>query len=423
MKFHALHPREQLVTIMNRIYHGGMTTLSGGNLSIRDDNGDIWITPAGIDKGNLTPGDIMRVKADGTIEGPHHPSSEYPFHRMIYDQRPDTRAVVHAHAPALVVFSIVRQIPPTAITPWQVCDTISYAPYALTGTEALGASIAAALAGGCHAALLENHGVVTVGPDLLTAFQRLESLEFTARALINARRIGTVNVLDDSQLVQARRDAALYPEYPPADPDQRESDLRQQMIRILRRACERQLMISAAGDLSARVDDRRFLITPDGLDRRELEAEDLVLIDDRQREPGKVPARWVEMHRLIYAQHPAIRCIITAPPPHITAYAITAAPCDTRTIPESYILLRDVPLIPFCAPNEQIAATVSQTTPVALLQNEGVLVTGKSVLEAFDRLEVAEFSARSLIDATAVGPLQPMSEQAINALRAAFPIV
>ncbi|MBI5960565.1 MAG: class II aldolase/adducin family protein, partial [Chloroflexi bacterium] len=66
MKFHLLHPRVQLVTIMNRIYHSGMTTLSGGNLSIKDDNGDIWITPAGVDKGNLTPRDIMCVRADGT---------------------------------------------------------------------------------------------------------------------------------------------------------------------------------------------------------------------------------------------------------------------------------------------------------------------------------------------------------------------
>lgn len=54
MKFHLLHPRDQLVTIMNRIYHNGMTTLSGGNLSILDDDGSLWITPRGVDKGKLT---------------------------------------------------------------------------------------------------------------------------------------------------------------------------------------------------------------------------------------------------------------------------------------------------------------------------------------------------------------------------------
>ena len=108
MRFHMLHPRDQLVAIMNRIYHNGMTTLSGGNLSIRDDDDNIWITPAGVDKGKLTPKDIICVRPDGTSIGLHRPSSELPFHRAIYARRPDLRAVVHAHAPALVSFSIVR---------------------------------------------------------------------------------------------------------------------------------------------------------------------------------------------------------------------------------------------------------------------------------------------------------------------------
>ncbi|HUM67300.1 MAG TPA: class II aldolase/adducin family protein, partial [Chloroflexota bacterium] len=110
MNFHLLHPRDQLVVIMNRIYHSGMTTLSGGNLSIKDDNGDIWITPSGIDKGQLAPRDMMRLCADGRVEGPHKPSSEFPFHRAIYRQRPDLHAIVHAHPPALVSFSIVREV-------------------------------------------------------------------------------------------------------------------------------------------------------------------------------------------------------------------------------------------------------------------------------------------------------------------------
>lgn len=111
MRFHLLHPREQIVTIMHRIYNSGMTTLSGGNLSVREDNGDIWITPAGIDKGKLTAKDIVRVRADGSVEGAHRPSSEFPFHRAIYAQRPDLRAIVHAHPPALVSFSIIRRVP------------------------------------------------------------------------------------------------------------------------------------------------------------------------------------------------------------------------------------------------------------------------------------------------------------------------
>src|SRR5262245_31522612 len=111
MDFSMLPPRHQLTDMLTRIYQQGLTTTSGGNLSILDANGDLWITPAGVDKGALTPEDIVCVHADGTLEGRHRPSSEYPFHRMIYAARPDVRALVHAHPPALVSFSIVRKVP------------------------------------------------------------------------------------------------------------------------------------------------------------------------------------------------------------------------------------------------------------------------------------------------------------------------
>jgi L-fuculose-phosphate aldolase len=83
MEFELLHPADQLVLMMNRIYRGGMTTTSGGNLSILDDSGDIWITPSGIDKGTLTRRDMCCVKPDGTVLGPHKPSVELPFHATV----------------------------------------------------------------------------------------------------------------------------------------------------------------------------------------------------------------------------------------------------------------------------------------------------------------------------------------------------
>jgi len=112
-----MHPVEQINVIIGRIYRSGMTTTSGGNVSIRDDNGDIWITPSGVDKGSLTPKDIMCVKKDGTVIGPHKPSSELPFHKAIYETRPELTAIIHAHPPALVAFSIAHKVPDTKIIP------------------------------------------------------------------------------------------------------------------------------------------------------------------------------------------------------------------------------------------------------------------------------------------------------------------
>ena len=79
-----VHPRDEIMQTIARIYRYRMTTTSGGNLSIRDENGDIWITPARIDKGALRREDSVCVRPDGSVVGPHRPSSEFPFHRALF---------------------------------------------------------------------------------------------------------------------------------------------------------------------------------------------------------------------------------------------------------------------------------------------------------------------------------------------------
>ena len=425
MRFHLLHPRDQLVAIMNRIYNNGMTTLSGGNLSILDANGDIWITPAGVDKGKLTPQDIVCVHADGTVDGLHRPSSELPFHRAIYRRRPDLRAIVHAHAPALVSFSIVRRIPNAYIIPQaqRVCGLVGYAPYALPGSEQLGEAIADTFADGYNVVLLENHGIAAGAGDLLSAFQRLETLDFCARTELKAHALGPINTLTEAQLLPFDAQHNLLPEFVPGWHSSRERELRQEMVEIVRRACERYLMISTEGVVSARLDEHSFLITPTGLDRGNLEIEDIVLIQDGQRERDKLPSRSVRLHAAIYDMHPDVNCVITAQSPNILAYAITHGRFDTRTIPESYILLRDVPMIPYGAQfkePQRVAEALCDRSPVLLIQNDAVLTTGRTILQAFDRLEVVEFSARALIDTALLGPHVPIGDVQLADLIEAF---
>ena len=334
MKFELLSPRQQLVEIMNRIYYGGMTTLSGGNLSILDDDGSIWITPTGVDKGRLTPPDITRVLPDGTVEGLHRPSSELPFHRAIYLRRPDVKAIVHAHSPALVSFSIVRKLPDTNLIPQarRICGQVGYAPYALPGSEALGASIAEAFAGGYNAVLLENHGVATAGTSLLDAFQRLETLDFCARTQMVAQGLGSISTLTDDQIkVFDHRDHEL-PEFQLESPSSHERELREKLVDIVQRACKRQLMISTEGVASARIAGDSFLITPTGTDRPSNDPQTIVRIQNGQREVGKFPSRSVRLHQAIYQMNPGVECIITAQAPYITAYAIAERKLDTKTI-------------------------------------------------------------------------------------------
>ena len=207
MPRNLIHPRDDIMRTMERIYRQRMTTTSGGNLSVREDNGDIWITPAQVDKGNLRREDIVLVRADGSVEGEHRPSSEYPFHRSIYQMRPELRGIVHAHPVALVAFSIVRQTPDTRLLceAWRTCGTIGFAPFALPGSEQLGRNIARTFARGFDCVILENHGVVTAGPDLRSAFERFETLEFAAQTAIHGRQLGPLRYPRPEALEKSRR--------------------------------------------------------------------------------------------------------------------------------------------------------------------------------------------------------------------------
>src|SRR4051794_4008740 len=171
------HPRDEILEAIQRIYRYRMTTTSGGNLSIREENGDIWITPARLDKGSLRRDDIVCVHPDGSVDGPHRPSSELPFHQEIYRTRDDLRGIVHAHPVALVAFSLVHAVPDTHLfhQTRQVCGDAGFAHYELPGSAALGKNVAGVFGQGFNCVLLENHGAVTAGTNLQEAFHRFET--------------------------------------------------------------------------------------------------------------------------------------------------------------------------------------------------------------------------------------------------------
>jgi L-fuculose-phosphate aldolase len=422
-----IHPRDQVAEVMERIYGYGMTTTSGGNLSVRDSDGDIWITPGGHDKGALSAGDVVCVHTDGSTSGLHRPSSELPFHKAIYEARDDVRAVVHAHPPALVAFSLTGRVPDTRIIPKArlICGEVGFAPYELTGSSALGERIAGVLAQGHDTVVLENHGIVCVGETLLEAFQRFETLDFCARLTIDARRIGAPHTLSEEQLGFIKGNSHLVPEFDPEPASSRERELRTEMVRLIRRAYDQMLFTSTEGTFSCSLGNDGFLITPYGVDRKQIKREDIVLVQNGMRERGKIPSRSALLHREIYARHPSMKAVLIAHPPGVMAFGVAHEPFNTRTIPETYIMLRDIPLLEYGAQfndRERVASLMGPNTPVVLVENDCVIVAGESLLEAFDRLEVAEFSARSVIAAGAIGPVTSIDEAQTEELKRAFGI-
>lgn len=411
---------------MERIYRYRMTTTSGGNLSIRDPDGTIWITPARVDKGGLRRDDIVAVKPSGEILGNHKPSSEFPFHQAIYRARPDLNAIVHAHPVALVAFSICGQVPNTRIfhQSFFMSGKVGFAAYALPGSQQLGDNIAATFAQNCDSVVLENHGVVVGAETLDQAFQRFEAFEFTAKTILKASRAGSIRYLTDEQLNLANQRRFVSDHDNLGVATTNEKELRTQLIQFLRRGCQQRLLISTEGSFSARLGSDDFVITPSQKDREILRSTDLVRVRGGIHETGKSPSRACRLHAAIYAIHPEVQSIVFAHPVNATAFSITDLELDSRTIPESYIFLREVKRLPFgiqyASDANSFAKQVSINQPAALLDNDGVVVLGKSVLDAFDRLEVLETTAEAIINAQSLGKISTMSDQVIDELKIAF---
>jgi L-fuculose-phosphate aldolase len=413
-------PAEQLVAVMTRIYESRLTTPSGGNLSLLDDDGGLWVTPSQVDKGRLTPSHMVRIGTDDRWQSQHKPTSEWPFHRAVLRARPDCRAVVHAHPTSLVAFSVVgkaltlRQFPD--LCRW--VNGVGFSPYALPGSRELGQVLAQTFATGCDAVLMENHGAVSVGRNLMEAFHRFEAIEHLATILLAGARLGELRPRGEAEMSDAL--ARMKPTWKtvPVAPAPQE---REELADYLRRAHGRGLLGSLTGAFSCRCGDG-LLIATDGADAATITGDDLVYVEGHACEAGKTPNPMVDLHLAVYRAHPSVRAVATALPPSLMAFAAGASPFDARTIPEAYMFLKSVPTLPFAARGDGalVAEAVGEKTPVALVESACAVVTGASPFVVFDRLEIAEFTARSLLDAAAIGKLRPLADDVLQAICRAY---
>jgi L-fuculose-phosphate aldolase len=292
----------------------------------------------------------------------------------------------------------------------------------LPGSEELGRNIAVQFATGCDSVVLENHGVVVGGSSLSHAFQRFEALEFASKTLIKAQHLGAIRYLNEQELAIANSRAVSSHVMTPEDPTHLELECRKQLIDFIKRGCRQRLLISTEGSYSARISDDAFFITPSQRDREHLCVDDLVLVKEGAHEEGKTPSRASELHRQLYFRYPEIRSVVFAHPVNATAFSITNSALDARTIPESYLFLREVPRIPYGTQygERSIGDFISPKNPAGIVENDGVVVMGTSILDAFDRLEVFESTAEAIINARSIGEVCSMPNEVINELRRAF---
>ncbi|ARE86066.1 class II aldolase/adducin family protein [Clostridium formicaceticum] len=189
--------REEICQIGKRMYDREFVAANDGNISVRISENEIWTTPTGVSKGFMTPEMLVKVDLQGKVlEGDSKPSSELKMHLKVYEERPEIKAVVHAHPLTATVLAVAGIPLDQALLPEAIVTlgTVPIAPYATPSTEEVPESIASYLKDH-NAVLLENHGALTWGRDILEAYYRMETLEFYAKIILTTRMLGQANEL------------------------------------------------------------------------------------------------------------------------------------------------------------------------------------------------------------------------------------
>jgi L-fuculose-phosphate aldolase len=195
--------KKVLVDACHRVYANGFVAGYEGNLSARVTPKTILVTPARMCKGDVTADDLITIQRGRRIpDGARRPTAELEMHLMVYDQRSDVGAVIHAHPPTATGFALAGVPIPEKALPEVIVGlgAIPLVPYALPGTAELANSLKRYVKT-ADAFLLANHGALTVGRSIKEAYYRMEMVEQVAKSVLAAHILGGPAELSVAQLV------------------------------------------------------------------------------------------------------------------------------------------------------------------------------------------------------------------------------
>jgi L-fuculose-phosphate aldolase len=204
--------RADIVEIGRRMYARGYTASNDGNVSVRIDAGRLLMTPKSVCKGFMTPDMMCVTDLDGRkLQGDRDPSSEMLMHLEVYRQRPDVQAVVHAHPPTATGFAVAG-IPLDRAVLAEVLTTLGSIPlaeYATPSTAELPEAVRKYIK--AHdGMLLANHGALTVGGDLYSAYYKMETIEHFAKISLVARTLGRENLISREEVMRLQELRGTY---------------------------------------------------------------------------------------------------------------------------------------------------------------------------------------------------------------------
>lgn len=191
---------------------------------------------------------------------------------------------------------------------------------------------------------------------------------------------------------------------------------RTQVAAMLRRIYERHLTTSTGGNVSVRCPDGVIAITPSGIDKATVTADQVALLqpDGANLTPTLRPSSEGKMHLAIYAQHPAVQAVVHAHPPTASLFACSATPIDLGLLCETYALLDPPVKAPYAlSGSDELALVVAEyagRSCAILLENHAVLTTGQDLMQAFQRLELLEGAARATLAAAQLSNVRRLTD-------------
>lgn len=204
--------RADIVEVGRRLYARGYTASNDGNISVRLDRGRLLMTPKSVCKGFMAPQMMCITDLDGKkLAGERDPSSEMQMHLEVYRQRPDVNAVVHAHPPIATAFAVAG-IPLDRAVLAEVVTTLGSIPiaeYATPSTKELPEAVRQYVK--AHdGMLLANHGALTLGADLFSAYYKMETIEHFAKISFTARMLGGERLLSREEVNRLQGLRGMY---------------------------------------------------------------------------------------------------------------------------------------------------------------------------------------------------------------------
>jgi len=194
--------KAQLIKTMVSLHSRGLMTGVGGNASVRIEGSDeVLITPSGLYKPELKPEDIVKIDMEGNvIEGIFKPSMEWYFHTAIYRRRRDVNSVIHTHSPYTTGMALAgKKIEPITLEAAVMLADVPILNFRYPGTKELGEIVGENILGH-RAVILQNHGVVAVGYDLIEAITTIEVLEEISKMAFVAHFFGGAKLIPPDQI-------------------------------------------------------------------------------------------------------------------------------------------------------------------------------------------------------------------------------